>query len=80
MPFGNVLLDAAAEGLQQGIDPVDLGLELETEADATARLLPLQIDAGTVMACAPGAGRLRPVAFDLACFAELASADTGRLA
>jgi hypothetical protein len=69
----DVFLQPAAEGLQQGIDLVDLGLKLKAEADATTGLLPLEIDALSVMPSTPGACRLGSVAFDLAGLAELAS-------
>lgn len=73
---GDVLLDAAAQTLQQRINAVDLGLELQAEADAAARLLPLEIDAGPVMPRAPRAGGLGAVTLDFARLAELASGDT----
>lgn len=73
---GDVLLDAAAQALQQRINAVDLGLELQAEADAAARLLPLEIDAGPVMPRAPRAGGLGAVTLDFARLAELASGDT----
>ncbi len=55
---GDVMLDAATQGLQEGIDAVDFGLELKAEADAAAGLLPLEIDTCPVVAGAPGAGGL----------------------
>ncbi len=75
MAVGDVLLHPATQGVQQRIDPVDFGFELEAETYTAARLLPFKIDAGTIVAGAPGACRLRPVTFDLSSFAQLASAD-----
>lgn len=66
---GNVLLHPATQGLQQRVNLVDLGFELETETYAAARLLPFEIDAGAIVAGAPGACRLRPITFDFASFA-----------
>lgn len=72
----DVALQPLLQCLQQAVDAVDPGLELEPELDAAARLLPLEIDTLSVVARAPRARRLRPVALYLACLAQLASAAT----
>lgn len=73
MVVGDMDLYTAAQRLQEGVDAVDLGLELEIEADARAQLLALEIDACPVVPGAPRAGGLGAVAFDLARLAQLAS-------
>lgn len=73
MVTGNVILDTSAQGLQKGINPVHLGLELEAEADATSRLLPLEIDTCPVVTGTPGAGRLGAITLDLSRFTQLAA-------
>lgn len=75
MPFSNVLLDAATKSLQQRIDPVDFGLELEAETYAAAGFLSLKVDTGTIVTGAPGARGLGPVTLDLSRFAQFAPAD-----
>lgn len=72
--LGNVLLHTAAKRLEQGIDAIHLGLELETETDTAPGLLPLEIDTVTIVASTPGARRLGPITFYLSGFAKLASA------
>ena len=62
MVMGDVVLDA-----------VHLGRELDGEADMTSRCLPLEIDAGAVMAGTPGTRRLGPITLDLADLAQLAA-------
>ena len=52
----DVLLDATAEGPQQAVDAVDLGLELGVDARAAAGCLPFQVDALTVVSSTPRAG------------------------
>jgi hypothetical protein len=64
--LGDVLLDAAAEGLQEGVDPVDLGLELKSEADTTTGLLALEIDALPFVSHTGTACGLNAVTLDLA--------------
>jgi hypothetical protein len=62
----DVLLDTAAKSLQEGVDPVYLGLELKGETDTAARLLALKIDTSAVMPHASTAGGLNAVTLDLA--------------
>lgn len=69
---GDVMLDATTEGLQQGIDPVDLCLELKAKTDATAGLLSFEVDTCPVVTGAPGAGGFGTVTLDLSCLAEFA--------
>lgn len=76
MIVGDVLLDAPPQALQQSINAVDLGLELQAEADTAARLLPLEIDACPVMPRAPRASWFGAVTLDFARLAELASDDS----
>lgn len=76
MIVGDVLFDAPSQALQQSVNAVDLGLELQAEADAAARFLPLEIDAGPVMPRAPRAGGLGAVTLDFARLAELTSDDS----
>lgn len=68
--IGDVVLDPPAQGLEEGVDAVDLCLELEAEADAATRLLPLQVDTCPVVTGTPGARRLGAVTLDLARLAE----------
>jgi hypothetical protein len=71
--IGDVVLDAAPERLQEGVDAVQLGLKLEGEADAASGFLPLEVHAGEVAPGTPGARGIRPVTLDLARLAQLAS-------
>jgi hypothetical protein len=69
-----VFLHATTQRLQQSVNPVDLCLKFQTEADAATRLLSFQIDASAIVASAPGAGGLCAIAFHLASFTEFTSA------
>jgi len=51
--------------MQQSLEAIDLLLELAAIANPEARLLPLLVDACSIVAGAPSAGWFNPVAFDL---------------
>lgn len=71
--MGNVLLDAATQDLQQGIDPVHFRLQLHVEASTTAWLLSLEVDTCSVMRSTPATSWFGSIALHLACLAKLAS-------
>jgi hypothetical protein len=73
MIVSNVLFYAATKALQQRIDSVDLGFQLDIETCTAPGLLSLKINTCPVVRGAPPAGWFCPVAFHFACLAKLAS-------
>lgn len=72
MVIGDVILYPAAQRLEEGVNPVDLRLEFQAEADTATRFLSLEIDTGPIMPGTPGAGRLGAITLHLPGLAELA--------
>lgn len=70
--MSNVLFHTATKTLQQRVNPVDLGFELNIEACTTPGLLSFKINTCPVVRGAPPAGWFCPVAFHFACLAKFA--------
>ena len=71
--FADMIFDSPSKDLDNGFKAINLVFELLAIANSQTSLLPILIQADTVVSCTPAAAWFVAITFDLPCLAEFAA-------